>query len=329
MYRGRGSRDLFRNALILMCIFVVVLLVYYSFASKHLTAAAVVDRQNDPVDKNVATHQPAPARIQSACGESVPEANTALRTSGGSGLLLPPNFSKLLSLSIFFILPDRVEEIRNLRHFCLFGIAPNDPNVDYWLVLTSSNDIMSSLEAMEKLVGPIIPLFVRSARNVKITWHSNGGTDLCIFSQIMHRSEEWHEAMSRKHPTDPSKYYYSHVWFMNGTVRGPFLPIYLLEAGVSWWASIINILEANPPVDVVGGYGSCDPVLHLQTMSMMLNRNAVNVLNSTFYCQRPSQPRLEWIMDTEVVRLFPKLLNRASIQASSCDWFAGNSRSRS
>jgi hypothetical protein len=218
----------------------------------------------------------------------------------------PPNTSfAMLSISVFYVDFSRPVELENLNHFCLFGVHVNHARVDYQIILTAPEHILNSATNQSRILDLAVPPFVRSAGNVDIRWRPNEGSDFCTLTNMM-KDPNFSSIVNRK-TKDGSAAYYTHFWLMNGTVRGPFLPIWAWRVGIPWWDSFLAVMEAGANgdlVDMVSSHASCENGhLHCQSMALLLTRRAFDIAVETFYCQRPDQLRYLWIHDTEVVRL--------------------------
>jgi hypothetical protein len=233
---------------------------------------------------------PPPPPVLAPAGQHEKKPPTQLDTDTGAH---PVKRKKILALCVFYFAEENAVEMANLKHFLRHGIYPSDETMDYWIVLAAPTPVLnlSEAERLQKISKYFPASYVAQAANVRIVWEENRGTDLCLVAHLF-KTELWQRTRRS----------YTHFWFMNGTVRGPFLPLYLLAAKTPWWVPFLSLMEQEPPVDAVGSWTSCDPYLHIQTMAMMMTQKAMTVAESTFYCQAPDEPRHIWINNTEVVR---------------------------
>lgn len=213
----------------------------------------------------------------------------------------------ILSIGIFLADFSRLIELHNLKHFCMYGIRVNDSMIDYEIILVA-NEAFIANATLRKLYELEMPTFVRTAPNVHIRWRTNQGTDFCTLVTLSQEPEFAAKVFNGSRGKN-----YTHFWLMNGTVRGPFLPTWMLIRDIPWWEPFFAEMEAPPLVDVVCSYGSCEANRpHCQSMALMLTRRAFDLALSTLYCQKPGQTRIDWIYDTEIVRsepLFPPCLS--------------------
>jgi hypothetical protein len=217
----------------------------------------------------------------------------------------------MLSISIFYVDFSRPVELENLNHFCLFGVHVDHPSVDYEIILTAPEYIYDSGANQSRILDMAVPPFVLRARNVRVRWRPNEGSDFCTLTNLM--KESAFLSVVNRRTKDGAAAYYTHFWLMNGTVRGPFLPLWAWRVGIPWWDSFLSVMEAGANgylVDVVSSYASCENGhLHCQSMALLLTRRAFDIAVGTLYCQHGNQTRKHWIQDTEVVRqgaLLPK-----------------------
>lgn len=250
------------------------------------TSIPYLDKPPKPAEAIEPVHVPPVSRPPSA-------PDTHLSTNASSTAS-----RQIFSISIFFADFSRHIELQNLKHFCMYGVRVNDSTIDYEIVIVTPEAIYTDDAARARIMDMTVPTFVRTAPNVHITWRINEGTDLCTFAKLCKEQEFAAKVFYASHGKN-----YTHFWLMNGTVRGPFVPAWNLRKDIPWWEPFFSAMEAEPAVDVVSSYGSCEAnVMHCQSMALLTTRRGFNLAVSTFYCQRENQARLDWIWDTEVVR---------------------------
>eukprot|EP01122_Echinamoeba_exundans_P016163 TRINITY_DN8105_c0_g1_i1.p2 TRINITY_DN8105_c0_g1~~TRINITY_DN8105_c0_g1_i1.p2 ORF type:complete len:390 (+),score=33.83 TRINITY_DN8105_c0_g1_i1:80-1249(+) len=246
------------------------------------------------------------------CKES--ELSSGSTKSGAPRSLMPPSVPgtspytspnesfTMLSISIFYVDFARSDELDNLKHFCLFGVHVDNPRVDYEIILTAPDHIYKDELNQTRILDAAVPPFVRNARNVRLRWRPNEGSDFCTLTNML--KDDSFSSVVYKRKGDGTSPYYTHFWLMNGTVRGPYLPIWAWRVDIPWWDTFLATMEAGADgyaVDVVSSFASCENQhLHCQSMALLMTRRAFDIAAETFYCQRPGQPRHLWIHDTEV-----------------------------
>ncbi|MBN3857415.1 hypothetical protein G3N59_28925 [Paraburkholderia sp. Ac-20340] len=107
---------------------------------------------------------------------------------------------------------------------------------------------------------------------------------------------------------------YDTVFFVNASVRGPFLPPFAMQGwrrvfarkltgNIGLVGSTINILSERSPhsSQYKAKYGGCVPFSHVQTMAYALSKDALHFLReSGFYTEREALSKDEVILDYEI-----------------------------
>lgn len=183
------------------------------------------------------------------------------------------------------------EDTKNLNFFLKLGVYQNVSSVDY-IFLVASEKPEERAEQSKELFS-----LVSNAYNVHIKQIDNSGIyDLCNYLRLI-SSPEFDELTQKKNTT--------HVFFINATLRGPFMPLYV--APEPWWNPFLRQMAASPHTVLVGSYMSCELRPHIQTMNLFMDLRGISIAKSHWNC--PSEQiktnwdmRKKWIVDNEVVR---------------------------
>ena len=131
--------------------------------------------------------------------------------------------------------------------------------------------------------------------NVYLSHRENRGRDTCAFRLALNSIlglPPYHVGPDGRVRGDPHGF--THVFILNSSVRGPFLPLYYSEP---WYWPFLQPLLVAPEAgsllaaslagrraSMVGSYGSCEQQAHLQSMSLMLGVRDLNELMDLIDC---------------------------------------------
>jgi hypothetical protein len=204
--------------------------------------------------------------------------------------------------------------VENFVFFMNFAYLPCDPQLFFTIVLNRRNmdtNLMSDLERIlgSKTIGTMKNCMYnelnlsntdRGARNTKLVVRLNDqGGDLCANSDLL-KSEFFKS-------NEQLFYYY---FFINSSVRGPFLPNYYLK---KWWEMFVDMFHTYENTVAVGPYMSCEYSPHIQSFFIVVDRRGLEYVKGIWRCpnlEEIQNNRVSWIVDTEVVS---KTLNKPSI----------------
>ena len=179
--------------------------------------------------------------------------------------------------------------MENFKFFMFFGVQPCDSRVDYRIILNMNNisdDVNNKVAKV--LADDELMSQIRNCSNVVIIKNKNT-LDLCVQSEQL-KTEYWKSV----------KHKYKYFFFINSTPRGPFLPNYWTEP---WWKIFTNLFRLNSKLVATGPYLSTEFHPHIQSFFIVLDLRGLEILESTWRC-RVEKSVLEWIINTEVVKLF-------------------------
>mmetsp|Transcript_3206 Transcript_3206/g.9295 ORF Transcript_3206/g.9295 Transcript_3206/m.9295 type:complete len:532 (-) Transcript_3206:1175-2770(-) len=161
-------------------------------------------------------------------------------------LVMKPKAPDLRTLVVYVFSPTDPEYIKNLLYFVREGIRPDD-GCDYVIVINQVGTEKASNEVASALAGRLPP-------NARTVLHGNECYDWGTLGWIMVNGI-----------VDTGRYKY--VVFMNGSIRGPFLPAYWPK-DVHW--TQIFTRRLNNHVKLVGPTISCEGI---QPAGMPLRKN--------------------------------------------------------
>eukprot|EP00792_Barthelona_sp_PAP020_P010267 TRINITY_DN359_c0_g1_i1.p1 TRINITY_DN359_c0_g1~~TRINITY_DN359_c0_g1_i1.p1 ORF type:complete len:401 (+),score=107.75 TRINITY_DN359_c0_g1_i1:30-1205(+) len=143
---------------------------------------------------------------------------------------------------------------RNFRYFQKEGIKCNNSHVDF--IIIENSDVNSI---------PLTNVNPNRCNNVFYFERKNENYDFGAYAEVLERFEN-------EHIEKKLKEVYKYFFFMNGSVRGPFLsPLLSNTVKASWWKLFIKLFNAN--VAIVGPTLNCHPILgcHIQSGMFVLN----------------------------------------------------------
>lgn len=139
-----------------------------------------------------------------------------------------------------------------LRHSLTADAAADD--VDYAIVMNFEMDLFYASHVPPL---PNVHVFVRE--------------NFCFDSGA------WGSALARMRERFPERWMkYTKFIFLNGSVRGPFLPAYVSQMGWPWHRFFTSYLRGN--VKLVGCTVNCDPDLHIQSFVWATDRDGLQAL---------------------------------------------------
>jgi hypothetical protein len=141
-----------------------------------------------------------------------------------------------------------------------------------------------------KLVDKDLVYNLTTCKNTAIIIKNNKGSDICANVQ-MFKTNHWKRI----------KNYFKYFFFINSSVRGPFLPNYWTKP---WWDIFIDMFKKNEKLVCSGPYLSLEINPHIQSFMSVLDRRGVTLMEKAFRCPYFGENRQEWIYKTEVVILF-------------------------
>jgi hypothetical protein len=196
--------------------------------------------------------------------------------------------------------------IDNFIFFMNFAYSACNPRVFFTIVLNRRNMDTNLMSDLEKVLGASILTLIKNCtyneldlsdrkqrghRNTKIIVRLNDhGGDLCANVDML-KSEFFKK----------NEHLFFYYFFINSSVRGPFLPNYYLRP---WWDMFIDMFEAHDNTVAVGPYMSCEGSPHIQSFLIVVDRRGLQFMKEVWRCPRLDEiesKRMLWIYDTEVV----------------------------
>lgn len=185
------------------------------------------------------------------------------------------------SLVIFHFFEKDATYVANLAHFLLFGYSRD---TDYVIVVAGEHTVQ-----------------LPSRQNIRYIHTENGNSDYGGYCSVM-------ESLGGEVLN------YDFIYFVNSSVRGPFLPSYIgkdwktifserLTGDVGLVGSTINILapDSGYTLKYQAKYQGRAPYSHVQTMAYaMPRRSLAHLLDAGFFSQREVLDKHEVIIEYEV-----------------------------
>ena len=196
----------------------------------------------------------------------------------------------LVIYSYYYSNPPLHPDEENLLFFSHHGIYYDDPRVTYLLLFATDDIPISMAEFGESRLAKGLPKRWFYATNVHVSWVTNGIYDLCNYKNAFSRP------LFRQLAAKATFFF-----FLNATVRGPFLPLYLRH--LPWWVPFFDLMTES--VSLVGPYVNCEIAPHVQSFAFLLDRSGLNIAKLTWQCPSPAvrtdpQLRMKWIGENEV-----------------------------
>lgn len=212
--------------------------------------------------------------------------------------------------SFFFSQPLRQPDRDNLLFFLEVGVYCNSTQVFYdFLVASDEPVVMSNTSEAKSLFAPM-----RQCSNVRVLWVPNGHYDLCNYDRFLEMDTTKSYRAARN---------VTHTFFINATVRGPFVPLY--ASPEPWYRPFVRKMSESDNTVLVGSYMNCGPYPHIQTMAFMLDNRGVDLAATHWKC--PTHQELKWlvpwVIQNEPVRTRPFLMCRFCSLGSQLSVFTG------
>jgi hypothetical protein len=209
--------------------------------------------------------------------------------------------------------------IDNFIYFMNFAYSACHPHLFFTLVLNRRNMDTNLMSDLAEVLGPRLLASMRNCtyneldlgrrhnkerrgyRNTKIIVRLNDhGGDLCANVDML-KSEFFKK----------NEHLFRYFFFINSSVRGPFLPNYYLRP---WWEMFTDMFERFENTVIVGPYMSCEKAPHIQSFLIAADRRGLQLIKEVWRCPRLDEKRILWIYDTEVVStLFLLLFTRTTL----------------
>ncbi|CAH1786656.1 unnamed protein product [Owenia fusiformis] len=151
------------------------------------------------------------------------------------------------------------ERKANLQFFIDFAIKKNNSNIDYVII---ANGFSCTVE-------------IPTMYNIYVIRRENTGFDACAWKQALAKMKK-----------EKGRYWYNYVFFLNASVRGPFLPGYAEDQN---WISLFTKYLTND-IKLVGTSIFCpDPrspnkTLHLQSMFLATDQAGLTIVEPILQC---------------------------------------------
>eukprot|EP00276_Gloeochaete_wittrockiana_P022253 CAMPEP_0184339012 /NCGR_PEP_ID=MMETSP1089-20130417/7665_1 /TAXON_ID=38269 ORGANISM="Gloeochaete wittrockiana, Strain SAG46.84" /NCGR_SAMPLE_ID=MMETSP1089 /ASSEMBLY_ACC=CAM_ASM_000445 /LENGTH=337 /DNA_ID=CAMNT_0026665995 /DNA_START=38 /DNA_END=1051 /DNA_ORIENTATION=- len=143
--------------------------------------------------------------------------------------------------------------MENYEYFVGFGLL--NSNLADFVFLLSGDDA-------KDIVSPLLSQYP----NAKVIRRANYGFDICAYKEYL-------QGLDRKDD-------YSHFIFINSSVRGPFVPLYLRDP---WFIAFLIPLHGD--IKLSGSYITCELKISVMSMAMATDREGMEILQSVWQCQ--------------------------------------------
>lgn len=192
--------------------------------------------------------------------------------------------------SYYYATPSLHPDEENLVFFACTGVHFNDRRVEYRFLFAADDPAKAEAEFQSSQLYDALPPEMFTATNVQVMWLVNGFYDLCTYKRAI--TDTWFLRLSAS---------ISLYFFLNATVRGPFMPFYARQ--VPWWEPFLLLLDDT--TSMVGPYLNCEVAPHIQTLAFLLDREGLEVAKRTWFCpssevRHSEAARARWIAKTEV-----------------------------
>ena len=130
------------------------------------------------------------------------------------------NFSTTFKIHIayvHFLETKDSKSIENFKFFMYFAYQPCSSLIDFTLVFHTDNEFLNVFDELKKLFEDDEELIekLKYCKNTQLKYRPNKGGDLCAFNKLIN-SKYWKWKENQ----------YQFYFFINSSVRGPFLPAY-------------------------------------------------------------------------------------------------------
>ena len=161
--------------------------------------------------------------------------------------------------------------------------AVNDSNVDYKFIINGGK------------VGIEIP----SKRNIKVYKRPNIGMEFCGINEILEKN---------------IKKDYKYFIFLNGSIRGPFLPKYLKS---NYWIEglISSITDKKKLSGITINCNGAYEKLHIQSFLLVTDMTGLNIIRPSFRCYEKKQDAINNVEVAVSQKILKAGFNLASMMA--------------
>lgn len=190
--------------------------------------------------------------------------------------------------------------VENFIFFMNFAYLPCDPNVFFTIIFNRKSLSRNLMDDLALMIGDDLVSKLKNCisfegvfetkfkYNTKIITRQNDrGGDLCTYIDYM-KTDFWQNNENLFH------FYF----FINSSVRGPFLPNYWIRP---WWEMFTNIFEEHPNTAIAGPYASCQQSLHIQSFMIVFDKRGLSLMKKVWRCPYAGEDKFAWISETEVV----------------------------
>jgi hypothetical protein len=217
--------------------------------------------------------------------------------------------------------------VENFKFFMNFAYAPCNPNIFFTLIFNCKDMTGNATQTLVDLLGSYLVYKLQkcsidedqtinfrptSFKNTKIVLRKNKpGGDLCANVDNM-KKQFWIN----------NEKLFKYFFFINSSVRGPFLPTYYLKP---WWEMFLDLFDKYTNAVAFGPYLSCEFGPHIQSFMIGLDRRGLAIMKQVYRCpvgEEAKSGRMNWIIDTEV-RLGKSILEAGYEMRSLLSIYAG------
>lgn len=123
---------------------------------------------------------------------------------------------KIHVLYAHFIDTNDEKTIENFKYFLNFAYKGCSPSIEFTFIFNIESNTETTIDdKLKKLVNSEIFYSLKNCKNTQIKTRENRGFDLCAYSEYL-KSNDW----------QAKEKLFSFYFFINSSVRGPFLPAY-------------------------------------------------------------------------------------------------------
>lgn len=130
--------------------------------------------------------------------------------------MLFSNNYKIHIMYIHYLETTDEKSIENFKYFMDFAYEPCSKNVDFTFIFHTDHEYIDVFKEIKKIIVDDDLIYnIKNCKNTRIKYRLNEGNYLCAFIDIL-KSDYWKLIEN----------VYQFYFFINSSVRGPFLPVY-------------------------------------------------------------------------------------------------------